>query len=106
MHSPPQRLVVVGNGMAAMRTVEELLKFGGAMRHRITVFGSEPYVNYNRILLSSVLAGDKQMEEIVINSHDWYDENGIELFLGDPVTTLDREQRVVVSQSGRRIAYD
>jgi nitrite reductase (NADH) large subunit len=71
---PREHLVVIGNGMAGMRTVEELLKRGGAERFRITVFGAEPHGNYNRILLSSVLAGDKTMDDIVINSRDWYEE--------------------------------
>ena len=72
---PRQHLVVMGNGMAGMRTVEELLKLPAAKHFRITVFGAEPHVNYNRIMLSSVLAGDKSVDEIIINSREWYDEN-------------------------------
>ena len=68
MTDPRENLVVIGNGMAGMRTVEELLKLPGGNRYRITVFGAEPHVNYNRIMLSSVLAGDKSVDEIVINS--------------------------------------
>ena len=82
---PREHLVVIGNGMAGMRTVEELLKLRCGQRFRITVFGAEPHVNYNRIMLSSVLAGDKSVDEIVINSRDWYDENGITLITGDAV---------------------
>ena len=101
-----QRLVVIGNGMAAMRTVEELLKLNGGIGHRITVFGAEPHVNYNRILLSSVLAGDKTTDEIAINSREWYGENHIELFTGDPIASIDRANRTVVAQSGRSTGYD
>ena len=90
---PREHLVVIGNGMAGMRTVEELLKRGGAGRFRITVFGAEPHGNYNRILLSSVLAGDKTMDDIVINSRAWYAQNGITLVAGDAVTAIDRGGR-------------
>ena len=69
-----------------MRTVEELLS-RRARPLRITVFGAEPHPNYNRIMLSSVLAGDKAVDEIVINPRDWYEENGIELVTGDAVTS-------------------
>ena len=106
LHAPKQRLVVIGNGMAAMRTVDELLRRGGGLNYRIAVFGAEPHVNYNRILLSSVLAGDKSLDEIVINSPAWYDDNGIALFTGDAVVSIDRDARTVTSQSGRTLAYD
>ena len=106
MADPREHLVVIGNGMAGMRTVEELLKLGGAERYRITVFGAEPHVNYNRIMLSSVLAGDKTMDEIVINSREWYDENGIALITGDAVKTIDRTERTVTSASGITLPYD
>jgi nitrite reductase (NADH) large subunit len=68
-----QRLVVVGNGMAGMRTVEELLKLAPDA-YEITVFGSEPHPNYNRILLSPVLAGEQTIDEIVLNTRAWYAE--------------------------------
>ncbi len=107
MSVPPQeRLVVVGNGMAGMRTVEELLKQGGEARYRITVFGAEPHPNYNRILLSSVLAGDKAIEEIVINPRAWYEEHGITLIASDPVVRFDPAGKTVTSASGRTVAYD
>jgi nitrite reductase (NADH) large subunit len=104
--STMKNLVVIGNGMAGMRTVDELLKTDGAGDYRITVFGAEPHVNYNRIMLSSVLAGDKSIDDIVINSQEWYDANGICLHTGDPVTGIDRESRTVVSESGVRVPYD
>ena len=93
MTDPREHLVVIGNGMAGMRTVEELLKLPESKRFRITVFGAEPHVNYNRIMLSSVLAGDKTVEEIVINSREWYAENEITLITGDAVKKIDRDSR-------------
>src|ERR1700756_5604871 len=75
---PLPHLVVVGNGMAGCRAIEELLARDTG-RYRITIFGAEPHVNYNRIMLSPVLAGDKDVEDIVINSREWYEKNGIRL---------------------------
>ncbi|WP_426110128.1 NAD(P)/FAD-dependent oxidoreductase [Massilia sp. PWRC2] len=102
---PRQSLVVVGNGMAGMRTVEELLKLAPAL-YDITVFGAEPHTNYNRILLSPVLAGEKAREDIVIHSRAWYLEQGITLYSGDPVVHIDRQRRLVRSKSGREVWYD
>jgi len=106
MSDPRERLVVIGNGMAGMRTVEELLKLPGGNRYRITVFGAEPHVNYNRIMLSSVLAGDKTVDEIVINSREWYVENDIGLITGDAVKAIDRNARTVTSAAGVTVPYD
>lgn len=105
--NPEQRrkLVVVGNGMAGMRTVEELLGLDPD-RFDITVFGAEPRVNYNRILLSPVLAGEKQPDEIVLHPRAWYEEHGITLHTGDPVVAIDRRRRVVRAQSGLEAGYD
>ncbi len=100
-----EHLVVVGNGMAGCRAIEELLA-RDAGRYRITIFGAEPHVNYNRIMLSPVLAGEKSFDEIVINGHDWYVDNGIELIASDPVVTVDRETKTVRSRSGCSIGYD
>jgi nitrite reductase (NADH) large subunit len=99
-----ERLVVVGNGMAAMRTVEELLARAPA-RYDITVIGAEPHPNYNRIMLSAVLAGDKTVDDIVINPHAWYDENGVRLLAGDPVTAIDPAAKTV-SMGTAVIPYD
>jgi nitrite reductase (NADH) large subunit len=99
------RLVVIGNGMAGMRTVEELLKLA-PQRYDITVFGAEPYGNYNRILLSPVLAGEKTVDEIMINTPEWYAANGIVLRAGDAVTEIDRRKRLVRSASGLEVPYD
>lgn len=79
---PKQRLVVIGNGMAGMRTIEELLS-ASPDQYEITVFGAEPYGNYNRIMLSAVLAGDKTVEDIVINPRQWYVDNKIKLHAGE-----------------------
>jgi nitrite reductase (NADH) large subunit len=103
--STKPRLVVVGNGMAGMRTVEELLTLAPD-RYDITVFGAEPHGNYNRILLSPVLAGEKTVDDIMLNPREWYARNGIELIAGDPVVAIDRVRRRVRSQSGREVGYD
>lgn len=99
------RMIVVGNGMAGMRTVEELLKLDSD-RYDITVFGAEPHGNYNRILLSPVLAGEKRVDEIMLNTREWYAANGIALHVGDPVVAIDRARRVVHAASGREVGYD
>ncbi|WP_050411291.1 NAD(P)/FAD-dependent oxidoreductase [Massilia sp. NR 4-1] len=98
-------LVVVGNGMAGMRTVEELLKFD-PQHYDITVFGAEPHGNYNRILLSPVLAGEKTVDDIMLNTREWYEHHGITLHAGDPVERIDRKRRVVRARSGREVHYD
>jgi len=98
-------LVVIGNGMAGMRTVEELLKLAPDM-YRITVFGAEPHGNYNRILLSPVLAGEKSVDDIMLHTREWYAANGIALHAGDPVVRIDRKQRTVHAASGLAVRYD
>ena len=103
----PKRLnlVVVGNGMAGMRTVEEILA-RTPHRFAITVFGAEPHPNYNRIMLSPLLAREKTFDEIVINGHEWYDANGIELVAGERVVGIDRTARTVTGERGTVRAYD
>ncbi|QBE64240.1 NAD(P)/FAD-dependent oxidoreductase [Pseudoduganella lutea] len=98
-------LVVIGNGMAGMRTVEELLALAPDL-YEITVFGAEPHGNYNRILLSPVLAGEKSVDDIMLNTREWYDANGITLHAGDPVVHIDRRRRIVRAQSGHEVRYD
>lgn len=100
-----EHLVVIGNGMAGCRAVEELLA-RDAGRYRVTIFGAEPHVNYNRIMLSPVLAGEKTFQDIIINDRAWYDDNRIDLIVADPVVAIDRRARTVTSQSGRTVAYD
>ncbi|MBD7922247.1 NAD(P)/FAD-dependent oxidoreductase [Xanthomonas sp. Sa3BUA13] len=99
------RLVVVGNGMAGIRTVEELLKLMPGM-YDITVFGAEPHPNYNRILLSPVLAGEQRFDEIVLNPLAWYAEHGIRLHVGKEVTRIDRIRRKVIAADGTEAPYD
>jgi len=102
-----QRLVVIGNGMAGMRTVEELLT-AAPDKYEITVFGAEPYGNYNRIMLSSVLCGEKTIEDIVINDRQWYIDNGIKLHAGEEKTVvyIDRKKKNVYAQDGTVVGYD
>lgn len=100
-----ERLVVVGNGMAGCRAVEEILA-RDPDRFDITIFGAEPRVNYNRIMLSPVLAGEKAFDDIVINSAQWYADNAITLVSGDPVVAIDRAGRTVTTKAGRIAPYD
>jgi nitrite reductase (NADH) large subunit len=100
-----QRLVVVGNGMAGVRTLEHLLELAPD-RYDITVFGAEPHPNYNRILLSPVLAGEIGTHEIVLNGLDWYAAHGIALHLGRRALRIDRVRRKVVADGGVEAPYD
>ncbi len=100
-----EQLVVIGNGMAGMRAVEELLELAPD-RYRITVFGAEPHVNYNRILLSPVLAGEKEFSDIVLNDEAWYAEHGITLHTGREIVRIDRAARKVVAKDGIEAPYD
>ncbi len=100
-----ERLVVIGNGMAGCRAVEEILARDPA-RFDITIFGAEPRVNYNRIMLSPVLAGEKAFDDIVINPLAWYEDNAITLVSGDPVASIDRATQTVIARSGRVEPYD
>ena len=102
-----EKLVVVGNGMAGLRTVEELLERAPDY-YDITVIGDEPYGNYNRILLSPVLAGEKTVDEIMLNDLDWYKENNITLLHGKKkrVTEIRRDRKVVIMKDGSEQPYD
>ncbi|MFM5923314.1 MAG: FAD-dependent oxidoreductase, partial [Novosphingobium sp.] len=100
-----ERLVVIGNGMAGCRAVEEILARDPG-RYAVTIFGAEPRVNYNRIMLSPVLAGEKSFDEIVINDAAWYADNAITLVSGDPVAAIDRANQTVIARSGRVEPYD
>ncbi len=99
------KLVMIGNGMAGVRTLEELLRIAPDL-YDITVFGAEPHPNYNRILLSPVLAGEQTLDEIVLNPLAWYARHGITLHLGQAVTKIDRIRRTVTAADGRTAAYD
>jgi NAD(P)H-dependent nitrite reductase small subunit len=100
-----RKLIVIGNGMAGMKVVEELLEIA-PKAYEITVIGAEPHPNYNRILLSPVLAGEKRVEDIILNSLEWYRDKGVALHANDPVVAIDRRRRVVRTASGLELAYD
>jgi nitrite reductase (NADH) large subunit len=100
------KLVVIGNGMAGARAVEEVLARGGAEQFEITMFGDEPYGNYNRILLSNILSGAQDADEIYINPLPWYAENNITLHAGARVTEIDRAARAVRAADGTIAHYD
>ncbi len=102
---PKMKLVMIGNGMAGVRTLEELLKLAPDL-YDITVFGAEPHPNYNRILLSPVLAGEQTVDDIVLNPLDWYADHGITLHLGKKVVKIDRSAREVEAEDGTRAGYD
>jgi nitrite reductase (NADH) large subunit len=94
------KLVMIGNGMAGVRAIEELLKLAPDL-YDITVFGAEPHPNYNRILLSPVLAGEQTLDEIVLNDWAWYTDNSIQLHAGWKVTEVDRVQRTVSAENAQ-----
>jgi nitrite reductase (NADH) large subunit len=100
-----EKLVLIGNGMAGVRTLEELLKIAPD-DYQISVFGEEPYGNYNRIMLSPVLAGDKSIDEIMLNDDDWYQEHDITLHKGKKITEIDRVNRKVIAADGTTENYD
>src|SRR5258708_19358890 len=90
------KLVMIGNGMAGVRTLEELLKIAPDI-YDITVFGAEPHANYNRILLSPVLAGEMTIQDIMLNDVGWYEKNDIRLHLGRKVVRIERAAPKVVA---------
>jgi nitrite reductase (NADH) large subunit len=98
-------LVVIGNGMAGARAVEEILARGGAEQFRITIFGDEPYGNYNRIMLSHLLAGEGAAE-IYLNPLDWYTDNDVTLHAGVRIVRVDRFARKVFADDGTVLGYD
>ncbi|MGO4544663.1 nitrite reductase large subunit NirB [Paenibacillus sp. 2TAB23] len=100
-----EKLVVIGNGMAGIRCVEEIIKLA-PLKYQITVFGNEPHPNYNRILLSKVLQGDSSIESIVINDWSWYEEKGIRLYTSETVAQINTDSQFVKTVSGIRTDYD
>ena len=101
-----QKLVVIGNGMAGARTVEEILARGGSEQFEITMFGDEPYGNYNRILLSNVLNGSQDPSDIFLNPLEWYAENDVTLHAPARVTHIDRARKEIHSNDGQVTPYD
>ncbi len=104
--SSKKKIIVIGNGMAGARLVEDVLARGGAEKFDFVVFGDEPYGNYNRILLSGVLSGTHDPKDIFINSLSWYQENNIKLHAGIRVTSIDRENKIAHSSDGISESYD
>ena len=100
-----KKLVLIGNGMAGVHCIEEILKIDKDM-FDITIFGSEPYPNYNRILLSTVLQGNTSIDDITLNDWEWYEKNGIRLFARETVIDIDTDQRLVRTDQGRIVEYD
>lgn len=100
-----ERLVLIGNGMAGVRTIEEIID-RDADRYQITIIGEEQYPNYNRIMLSNVLQKKMTVSEIITNPLEWYEENQIELINHDPAVKLDIETKTITTQSGLSISYD
>ena len=99
-----KKLVVVGNGMAGVACVEQILKYRNDFD--ITIFGDETHVNYNRIMLSSVLAGEKAADDIVLNGIDWYQKNDISARLGVRVMKVDSDRKVVIDDDGGTTSFD
>ena len=99
------KLVLIGNGMAGVRALEELLKLNADL-YEITVFGAEPHPNYNRIMLSPVLAGEQEFSDIVLNDLDWYRDHGISLHTGKRIVAIDRRNRKVVADDNTEASYD
>jgi nitrite reductase (NADH) large subunit len=100
------KIVVIGNGMAGARLVEDILSRGGRDKFEFAMFGDEPYGNYNRILLSGVLAGTHEARDIFINSLAWYQQNNIRLHTGARVTSIDRAAKKVIAANGIEESYD
>lgn len=99
------KLILIGNGMAGIRTIEELLKIAPDL-YDITVFGAEAHPNYNRILLSPVLSGEQDIEQIILNDLRWYADNKICLHLNKTVVKIDRKARKVITDGGTEETYD
>ncbi|PTU82892.1 nitrite reductase large subunit NirB [Staphylococcus pasteuri] len=100
-----KKLVMIGNGIAGLRTIEEILERDDE-RFDITIIGKEPYPNYNRIMLSNILQNKMSVEETIMNSYDWYDEHNIQLINNDPAIKIDRNNQKVMTESGIEVDYD
>lgn len=100
-----EKLVVIGNGMSGLRTIEDLLELTND-KYNITIYGDEPYFNYNRIMLSYILSNEKTFEDTIINHHSWYEQNNITLNKGDKVISINKEEKTITSASGKVESYD
>lgn len=103
--SEKMQLVLVGNGLAGMRCLEDLLDMAPD-RYEITVIGEEPWGNYNRIMLSPVLSGEKTIEDIMLHPHAWYSDKSIHFIADDPAVKIDRPRKQVHTQTGIVVDYD
>ncbi|WP_109441095.1 nitrite reductase small subunit NirD [Acinetobacter haemolyticus] len=99
------KLVLIGNGLAGMRCLEDLLDMAPD-RYDVTVIGEEPWGNYNRIMLSPVLSGEKTIDDIMLHPHAWYSDKGIKFIADDPAVKIDRTRKVVHTQNGESVDYD
>jgi nitrite reductase (NADH) large subunit len=100
-----EKLVIIGNGMAPGRMLEELFEKAPGL-YDVTIFNAEPRVNYDRIMLSPVLSGEKSYDDIVIHTDDWYAAHGVTLHKGAKVTGIDRAAKTVTSANGITASYD
>ena len=100
-----EKLVVIGNGMAGIACVEEILKLDPS-RYEITVFGKERHLNYNRVLLSHILTGEKALKDILLHDASWYEKNGIKLHTSSKITAIRRKSRIVAAENGAEAQYD
>ena len=100
-----EKLVIIGNGMAPGRMLEHLLESVPG-RYQVTIFNAEPRVNYDRIMLSPVLSGEKDYEQIIIHGDGWYVRNGITLYKGHKIEQIDRAEKTVTSSLGVTQSYD
>ncbi|MFK2793911.1 NAD(P)/FAD-dependent oxidoreductase, partial [Bacillus cereus] len=100
-----KRLVMIGNGMAGIRCMEEILKHNSDS-YEITILGDEPHPNYNRIMLSHVLQGKTNMQDIIMNEYSWYEENEITLYTNERVQSINREAKIIITEKNRTLTYD
>jgi len=100
-----KRLVMIENGMAGLRTIEEILE-RDSEQYEITIIGKEPYPNYNRIMLSNILQKKMSVKETIMNSYQWYEKHGIELVTNDPVISVDREKKEIITEKNKQFYYD
>lgn len=100
-----QTLILIGNGMAGVRCIEEIVKLDSSA-FEIVIIGSEPHVNYNRIRLSSVLQGEASLDEITLNNSNWYATHGITLYTGETVVDIDTDKQIVSTDQKRSLSYD
>lgn len=100
-----EKLIVIGNGMSALRTIEEVLHLD-SNKYDIEIFAEEPHVNYNRIMLSYLLSGEKTFEDTIINHQNWYEEHNITLHKSNKIHSIDQENKRILCSLGNKISYD